>query len=400
VTGATGTGPGTVGYSVDANSTTFGRSGTLTIGGQPFQITQDPLACSVTINTAGLGSPYAVGGGTGSVGITTNGQNCTWTASSGVPWATVTPGAGSGNATLGVVISSNAASTTSRPGSLTVGGQTINISQAGTVCSYLLQSSSGSAPAVGGAGSVGVVAPAACAWGSSSNAGWLTIQSSGSGGTSEVQFAAAANTSANTRVGTLTIAGLQYTVNQAGAPCSYTITGPTTSPLLSNGGATGESFGFSAAFTGCSPTAVSYSSWITIDPATSFSGTTGTVVYSVSPNPYATQRTGTILVGNASFTVVQSGANCAYSLNAYGKVFQIAGGSDVVLGTPTAVGCTPDVGTNQPSFIFLDPLTGPELNIFTLPYTVAPFPVSLTTGIRFGTITFGGQSVAIKQFPW
>jgi hypothetical protein len=393
-----GTGPGTLVYSVDPNSTTFVRSGTLTIGGQAFQITQDALACSVTVDTSALGSPYGSTGGTGSIGITTNGTNCSWSASSPVGWATVTPTSGNGNATLGVVIGSNASSSTARNTSLTVAGQTINISQAGTTCTYSLEAGSGSAPAVGGSGSVRVIAPAVCGWGATSGATWLTIQSSGTTGTSEVQFAAAQNTSAVPRSGTLTIAGLQYTVNQAGASCSYT--GSTTSPLLDSNGVTGQEFNYSAAITGCSPSPVSYSSWITIDPASSFSGTTGTVVYSVSPNPYATQRTGTILVGNATFTVVQSGASCSYSLNAYGKVFYAAGGSDVVLGTATAVGCEPAVGTNQPSFIFLDPLSGPLLNIFSLPYTVAPFPVSLTTGVRFGVITFGGQSVAIKQFPW
>ena len=60
----------------------------------------------------------------------------------------------------------------------------------------------------------------------------------------------------------------------------------------------------------------------------------------------------------------------------------------------------PVVGTDQPSFITLEPLTGPDGNIFTLPYSVAPFPASLTGGLRFGTITFGGQHVIIKQYSW
>ena len=69
-------------------------------------------------------------------------------------------------------------------------------------------------------------------------------------------------------------------------------------------------------------------------------------------------------------------------------------------GSRTAVGCTPDVGTDQPSFIQLFPLTGPVLDVFSLPYQVAPFPASLTTGVRFARITFGGQIVLIKQFSW
>jgi hypothetical protein len=214
-----------------------------------------------------------------------------------------------------------------------------------------------------------------------------------------VQFSVAPNTAAAPRGGTLTIAGLTYTVSQAAAACSYAMTGSATSPLLSAGGASGESFGFSSTLTGCSPTAVSYASWITIN-STSFAGTSGTVGYSAAANPFGTTRTGTIQVGNALFTVVQSGATCGYSLNEYGRVFHAAGGSATLLGSPTAVGCVPAVGTDQPSFITLEPLTGPDLNIFSLPYLIAPFPTSLTTGVRFGTVTFGGQILVIKQFSW
>ena len=112
--GATGAGTGTIVYSVEPNPTTTTRSGTLTIGGQPFTITQDPLACSVTIDTAALGSPYGSGGGTGTIGISANGANCSWSASSNAPWAVLAPTTGSGNATLGVADLSNAASATGR----------------------------------------------------------------------------------------------------------------------------------------------------------------------------------------------------------------------------------------------------------------------------------------------
>jgi hypothetical protein len=214
-----------------------------------------------------------------------------------------------------------------------------------------------------------------------------------------VQFSALPNLSATPRTGTLTIAGLTYTVDQAGAPCSYSVAGPATSPNLAAEGVSDLSFGFTATTTGCSPDAVSYSNWISIT-YTSFGGTAGSVTYAVSPNGYGTARSGTIQVGNALYTVVQSGAKCAYSLNAYGKVFGVAGGNDVVLGTPTADGCTPVYGTDQPSFITLGTLTGPVLNIFSLPYEVSPFATSLTAVIRIGRITFGGQALTIKQLSW
>jgi hypothetical protein len=192
---------------------------------------------------------------------------------------------------------------------------------------------------------------------------------------------------------------LPYTVNQAAAPCSYVITPPTTSPLLDVEGVSGQTFTFAAAIGGCTPAPVSFANWITVDN-TAFNGVSGTVTYSILANAYGASRSGTIQVGNATFTVAQSGATCAFSLSDYGKVFYSAGGSATLYGSPTALGCVPAVGTDQPSFITLDPLTDPVLNIFSLPYSVAPFPVSLTTGVRFGTITFGGQILTIKQFSW
>jgi hypothetical protein len=245
-----------------------------------------------------------------------------------------------------------------------------------------------------------VIAASACTWSSASNASsWLTITSSGSGGTSEVGFTALPNASASPRTGTLTIAGQVYTVTQAGAPCSYAITGPATSGSLTADGVTGQTFAFTSSFPGCTPTAVSYASWVTVTDL-SFGGTSGTVTYSAAPNPFGIARTGTVQVGNATYTVLQSGSVCSFGLNYWGKVFQSGGGSSAVLGSANAVGCTPVYGTDQPSFIILEPLTGPVFDVFRLPYSVEPFPVSLTTGVRFGTITFGGQLVFIKQYSW
>jgi hypothetical protein len=394
--GSPGVGSGTVVYSVEPNSTTVSRSGSLTIGGQTFQVTEEGLACSMTVDTSGLGSPYGPAGGVGVVTITTNGTNCSWAASSGASWASVVPGSGTGNATIGVIVASNGFSATSRSTDLTIAGQTVTILQAGTTCTYSLQSPSGAVPASGGSGSVGVVAPSVCGWTATSNdPGWLAISSAGSAGSSNVLFVAQANPSANPRTGTLTIAGLTYTVTQAGAPCSYAL--DTVSPVIvSSGGAT-DFFAFSTTATGCTPAALSYVGWITV--GTSFSGNAGTVTYMVAPNPSGAARLGTIQVGDQTFEVDQSAGACGYSLNAYGKTFSEVGGTGSVLGSPTGLGCTPDTGTDQPSFVLLDPLTGPVSNIFTQPYAVTPYH-SLTIAIRRARITFGGQIFTVKQTSW
>ena len=391
--GGTGTSSGNLVYAVAPNSTTSARIGTLTIGGQSFQITQAGLACSVTVDTSGLGSPFGPSGGAGLIGITTNGSNCTWAASSGAPWASLNALSGTGNGTIGVTLQSNAASTSPRFGALTIAGQVVNLQQDGTACTFSLKSAAGAAPASGGAGSASVVAPSVCGWNAvSNNLPWLTITSSGSGGTADVQFVAQPNPSAIPRVGTLTIAGLAYTLTQAGAPCAYALSH--TNTQIAAAGAS-DLFTFSTAAGGCTPSAQSYAGWITVN--TAFNGTNGTVTFDVTPNPSTGTRTGTIRLGEQNFTVQQTGGTCGFSLNAYSAAFGPSGNANAsALGSPSAVGCVPVVGTDQPGFITLGNLTGPALNIFTLPYAITPFN-SLTPSVRLGNITFGGQILKVKQ---
>jgi hypothetical protein len=392
ISGGAGNVSGTLVYSVEPNSTTVSRMGTLSIDGQTFQVTQDPLPCSVTVNTSGLGSPFGPSPTAGLIGITANGPNCSWTASSGVSWATVAPLGGTGNGSVGVTVLSNAASTEPRSGSLSIAGQTIGITQAGTTCSYGLQSAAGSVPAAGGTGTVGVVAANVCNWASASNdPSWLTITSSGTGGSSDVRFTALANPTATPRMGTLTIAGLTYTVSQAGAPCQYTL--PSSNVTVASGAVAGD-FDFSTTFAGCTPQAVSYAGWI--DVTTMFDGASGQVDFSVEANPSTFNRVGTIRLGEQIFTLTQTGGACGFSLNANSASFGPPGDMRSVLGSPSALGCVPAVGTDQPSFVTLGNLFGPVSNIFTLEFTISPF-ASLTPTTRFGRITFGGQILSIKQ---
>jgi hypothetical protein len=398
--GGSGNGNGTAAplhFDVGANSTTLPRSGSLTIGGQTFQIDQAGLACSVTVDTSGLGSPYGPAGGVGLVGVTTNGSNCTWSASSAVNFASVSPQSGTGNGSVAVTLASNAGSAAGRSATLTIGGQVVQFLQSGTTCTYGLQSTDGTVPASGGSGAVGVVSPAVCTWNAISNSPpWLSITSAGGAGSSNVQFVAQANTSAASRQGSLTVAGQTYTVRQAGAPCSYALN--TSNVTVASSGLT-TSMSFSTAATGCSPTAVSYASWIT-GVGTTFNGSSGTVNFTVDPSPFTATRKGTIQVGDQTFTITQSGGSCGYSLNAYGALFSNAGGTGSVLGSPTALGCVPATGTAEPNVLTLSPLVGPVGNIFTQDYTVAPYPNVLTPVVRKGYIVFGGQIFTVKQTSW
>jgi hypothetical protein len=403
--GASGTGPGTLTFSVDQNSTTVARSGALTIGGQSFQISEQGQSCSVSVDTSALGSPFASAGGTGTIHVM-SGPGCGWTAGSANALFTVSPSSGTGNSTVTVTTAAANSAAGALTGSVTISGQNIGVSQAGTTCSYTLRSPGGNAPYSGGAGSVGVIAASGCTWAAvSNNTDWLTITSSGSGGTADIQFVAQANTSANPQAGTLTITGgsttLTYTVTEAGAPCSFSL--PVSSISVAQPGVTGSTFGFTTAQTGCAaPTPVSYANWLTVASPPAFDGTTGTVTYSASANPAGTTRIGTIQIGNQLFTVSQLGASCAFSLNLYGALYGQAGGSSNVLGSESATGCAlSPPGTDQPSIVTLGTLANPASggDVFTQPYTVVPF-TSATNAVRKATITFGGQIVIIKQTSW
>jgi hypothetical protein len=87
----------------------------------------------------------------------------------------------------------------------------------GGTCTYSINPSSASVAAGGGTGSVSVTAASGCNWTAGSNAAFISITSGTSGsGNGTVNYSVAANGGTASRSGTLTIAGLTFTVNQAG----------------------------------------------------------------------------------------------------------------------------------------------------------------------------------------
>ncbi len=122
--GASGSGNGTVSYSMAPNSGAV-RSGTMTIAGQTFTVTQSAL-CTYSISPASQSFTSATGSGTVSV---TAGAGCSWTAVSNAGWITITGGAsGSGGGTVSYSVAANSGAT--RSGTMTIAGQTFTVSQA------------------------------------------------------------------------------------------------------------------------------------------------------------------------------------------------------------------------------------------------------------------------------
>jgi hypothetical protein len=195
------------------------RTGTLTVGGQTFTVTQAAAPPPCTFSIAPTAQSVADTGGSGSVALTASAATCAWTASANVAWLTLSSGAsGTGNGTVAFTVAVNTGP--ARSGTLTIGGQTFAVSQAAPPpppCNFGISPMSQDVPAGGGSGSIVVTAsPASCAWTATAGVPWLTITSGASGtGDGTVGFSAAANPGGQ-RSGTLTVAGQPFTVTQAG----------------------------------------------------------------------------------------------------------------------------------------------------------------------------------------
>ncbi len=211
--GGRGSGNGTIGYNVAANTLPSARTATISVGTASFSVTQSGSCSYVLSPTTQTVTAAAT---TGSVTVTAA-SGCSRTASSSASWLTVTAGAtGSGNGTVNYSIAANSSSA-ARSATLTVGSATLTVTQSGG-CSYTVSPTSRSFNASSATGSVTVAAAAGCSWTATRSGTWITISSGASGsGNGTVSFGIAAQTGTSSRTGTLTVGGQAVTITQAGA---------------------------------------------------------------------------------------------------------------------------------------------------------------------------------------
>ncbi|MBI3654272.1 MAG: hypothetical protein HY231_24860 [Acidobacteria bacterium] len=215
--GASGSGSGTVFYSVGVNLTLTQRTGTLTIAGQTFTVTQAAATPNCAYAIAPAASQIGASGGNGSVAVTTA-NGCAWTATSNASWLAISAGAsGNGNGTVNFSAAANPGSA-ARTGTLTIAGQTYTVTQerATSNCVYAITPLDSVFKPRGGNGTVNVSTTNGCAWTATSNVSWITISTGASGtGSNALTYTVARNTGA-VRRGTLTIAGQTFSVKQKG----------------------------------------------------------------------------------------------------------------------------------------------------------------------------------------
>jgi uncharacterized repeat protein (TIGR03803 family) len=218
--GTSGSGNGTVHYSVAANSTTNPVVGTMTIAGNTFTVNQAaavaPGQCTFTVNPTVI--TLTDKGGKKSVSVKAVGTDCTWTAVSNDDFITITSGTnGTGNGKVDFVVGDNT-NTTALSGTLTIAGQTVTINQAVGGCTFKLSPKDGKLKSTGGVKTVKVTPNFTnCTWTAFSNSGFITITGGTNGvGKGDVTYLVSTNSTTNVLSGTMTIAGQTYTVTETG----------------------------------------------------------------------------------------------------------------------------------------------------------------------------------------
>jgi hypothetical protein len=125
-----GTGPGTISFTVRQNTVANPRPGSIAIGDQVLSITQ---AAYSECEYLPFPTRFNIGSGKGNnfVNLNTSVNYCPWAASSTVPWITIPPpGAGSGSGSIRFDFQANDYYSGTRTGTITIGGQSITVVQA------------------------------------------------------------------------------------------------------------------------------------------------------------------------------------------------------------------------------------------------------------------------------
>jgi hypothetical protein len=331
-------------------------------------------------------------GGAGTLTIQTA-NACAWTVTNSDPWiAFAGERSGSGNGVVNYAVAANPDSA-GRTATLTVGGQAVTVAQAGDAgpnCNFVVDPTSGSFGPAGGGGAVAVTAPTDCRWSSTSQAGWIGISSGSTGsGSGPVEYVVAPNSSPNSRIGTLTVAGRVVTVSQVGvgSGCTYDIA-PDSASFAAAGGTGTLTV---AAQQGCGWAAISQAPWITINAGSPGSGN-GAVQYTVAVNTSSVARTGSITVAGQPVEILQAGTGttCGFTVAPLAASYTAAGGTGGLTIT-TQAGC-PWTATSQAPWITITAGASGNGN-GTVQYSVA----ANTTSGRQGTITAAGQTVTITQ---
>jgi len=170
--------------------------------------------CQVSVG--GAPTSFSSSGGRGSLTIATS-RDCTWSVKTDASWVSIAADSGGqGEGSVPYTVAANPVPS-SRAGTITVGTQSVAISQAAAPCVFTLNRAGEAIAAAGGRVAVDITTISGCSWNATSGSSWIVVSSGQSGnGSGTVGLAVATNTGPS-RVGEVNIAGQRYTVTQATA---------------------------------------------------------------------------------------------------------------------------------------------------------------------------------------
>jgi|GEM_PF-564288 len=382
--GASGSGNGTVKFSVAAN-TGASRTATITIGGQIFTITQEaPCAYSISPTSS---QPLSAAGGDNSFTLTTS-SGCQWTATTTDTWITF-PNGPNGTGTGAVNFTVQANTGIARVGKITVGGKEFTVNQQNG-CLYAFNPTSTIISGAGGPGTAALTTTASgCPWSAASDVSWLIINTGSASGTGSgnIGFTVQPN-NGPPRIGKITVNGQIFTVNQESG-CSFSLPQPP-SAQIPKAGVTTSTFTLTATNPGCAWTAVANHPWIQVSPGSG--NGTAPISYSVQQNN-GPARTGTITAGGQTYTINQE-SGCTYILDPTETTFTAANGSGSFRVITNDPGCT---WTATPSHTWIKIVGANSGNGNPNSNTVSFTVEENLTPERNGTINVNGQTFKIKQ---
>ncbi len=356
-----------------------------------------------TYGVAPQDQAFSAPGGSGAFDVATA-AGCTWSITGMQDWITLqSPASGSGPATVRYTVLENGAET-SRELTLMVGSQPFRIRQEGrSPCTFAIAPEAKSFNANGGSGEVTVSAGDACVWTAAANDTWLKVASGASGrGNGEVHFDVMANTVANPRTGTLTIAGRTFTVTESGrnpsVECTYSVAPVSFAPCMAHGNLTATLTTQNA----CTWTASADASWLTV----SKSGGSGTATITLAyTDNYDAPREGLVMLrwptATAGQNVHVSQAGCSYGVSKTAISFTATGGIGAfdVLQQSDPIECGGALqdrcvwtATSKGSWVTITspmPRTGDDAVAFTVAANAGP--------ARTTTIVIRDQAVTISQ---
>lgn len=297
-----GQGPGSIRFTVAANTDPSSRTARLTVNDQGVQISQVGQPCAFRLSSTR--ETVIASGELRTVHVDSSSAQCQWSATTDAPWITIVgerTRSGSGDLRFEVA----AVATPPRTGTLTIAGQRVEVEQ-GAGCAVTTGITSLSVGSEGGTFEVPVSAPTACAWTAESRVAWITIPRGASGTGPGSAMVHVDPTSGPVRTGAVVVAGRTVTVTQSSG-CGATV--QPASHAAPAGGATGSVT--VAASAGCAWNATASDPWIAITAGAAGSGA-GQVHFTIATNT-GPARSGSLVVGGRTVAISQA-SGCVFSV--------------------------------------------------------------------------------------